>query len=57
VQGRPPECRLAVERSGRIVVHLAQDPSADRAEPAACALDRTESATGRPGASDDGSHP
>jgi hypothetical protein len=39
VQGWPPECRLAVERGGEVVVYLAQDPTAERAEPAACSLD------------------
>ena len=39
VHGWAPECRLAAERDGKVQVYLAQDPAADQAQPAACALD------------------
>ncbi|GAA3225070.1 hypothetical protein GCM10017691_13630 [Pseudonocardia petroleophila] len=39
VRGWAPECRLAAERDGQVYVYLALDPSAERAQPASCALD------------------
>lgn len=39
VRGWAAECRLAAERNGEVYVYLALDPSAERAQPASCALD------------------